>query len=34
MEMMQRVPALLNLVISDEAHEAYGVEEEDLVKFL
>lgn len=34
MEMMQRVPGVLNLVISDEAFHKYGVEEEDLVKFL
>lgn len=34
MEMMQRIPALLNLVISDEAQKEFGVEEEDLVTFL
>ena len=34
MEMMQRVPALLNLFISDEAFDKFEVEEEDLVTFL
>jgi len=34
MEMMQRVPAILNLFISDEAYEKFEVEEEDLVTFL
>lgn len=34
MEMMQRVPALLNLFISDEAYDKFEVEEEDLVTFL
>lgn len=34
MEMMQRVPAILNLFISDEAFDKFEVEEEDLVTFL
>lgn len=34
MEMMQRIPGVLNLVISDEAFDKFHVEEEDLVKFL
>ena len=34
MQLMQTIPAILNMLLLDEVHEQYEVEEEDLVKYI